>query len=105
MSNEFIKLPEPGKRKKPKTEWTCSECKGKLYIIRGWGSCEPCRRGESVPVGFVRSAGSQKGKEIHLKGMVMKELLQDMDYDEALEDMEEELKEKGYFIIEEFEIE
>lgn len=102
MSNDFIKLPGPESvkpKKKPKPI-ACSDCRTPLAISRGWGYCESCHRGTSLPIGRIVSKKSN-GLEVHLLPMVLRELKQDGTIDETHEDLEDELREKGYLIMEE----
>ena len=101
MSSDSIKLPNPddrkSKRKRKRLE--CSDCKTPLIVYIGWGSCESCHRGTSLPIGRIASTGKQKGKEVHLASTVLRELQQDDMPEDAREELLDELKEKSYFIV------
>lgn len=77
----------------------CPDCKKPLIISKGWGSCEECHRGISLPIGRVKSTGSQNGKEVHLASSILRELSQDSDLDDAKDDLEDDLRDKGFLVI------
>jgi len=91
-----LKPAKPPKEVKPPR---CEDCKGPLLLSRGWGFCEACWRGISMPIGLVASHGPQKGKEVHLLSMILKELQQDTDIVTANEDLEDELHARRYLVI------
>ncbi len=101
MSTDFIGLPKPDDRKKrkPKKLKECPDCKIPLITYPGWGSCESCHRGMSLPIWRIASTGRQRGKEVHLASMVLRELSQDVILADAKEDLLDELDEKHYFIV------
>lgn len=101
MSKGFINLPDPSESKKKRTRKpaACSDCKTPLLVSTGWGSCESCHRGTSLPIGRIASTGRQKGKEVYLASTLLREASQDGMPDEAMEDLLEELQEKGYLVV------
>lgn len=100
MSRAF-RLPEPRtpRRRKPTR---CEACRQPLRVTRGWGSCEACGTGTALPIGHVITKG-HKGKEVYLASSILRELAQEGSLETAREDLQDELKDRAYLVIEEVE--
>jgi len=99
MKGLNLKPVKPPKDEKPPR---CEDCKNPLIVSRGWGFCETCWRGESLPIGIVVSRGSQEGKEVHLLSTIRRELEQD-GYEGLEDDIEDELRSRKYIVIRDLE--
>ena len=101
IPKNLFKLPPPSDKKKKKKRPKCDDCKVPLLVRKvGWGHCEECHRGVPLPIGHIASDGPHAEKEVFLASAIFKEFLQDMDYDEAEDEFDKELRtSRNFFII------
>ena len=100
---DILNLPDPKSVKPKKRAHTekCEECKGPLILNRtkGYGYCEACKVTVAIPVAVILSSGPHRGKFVYLEEGLRRELYEEYNEDDLEDELEADLKDKGFFVM------
>ncbi len=97
-----IRLPNPANmRMKQRKAEKCEECKAVLARGKGYGYCETCYITTPLPIAKIITAGAHNGKYVYLKESILRQIREEYDDIEDINDaLKKECHDRDFFIIE-----